>query len=90
MLLAHGNLDQRVPSSTRKDARGVAGGRQEVEWIELRGEGHGISDPDNRERFYNALFAFLARNTAAPGEGVAVSGDPTRAGASQAAAAPAK
>jgi dipeptidyl aminopeptidase/acylaminoacyl peptidase len=67
VLLAHGNLDRRVPivhSEKMREALQASG--KQVEWIMLRGESHGIGYPENRELFYNALFDFLARNTAAP------------------------
>jgi dipeptidyl aminopeptidase/acylaminoacyl peptidase len=91
VLLAHGNLDQRVPvTHSEKMLEALRAGGKEVEWIELRGERHGIAYPENRERFYNALFAFLARNTAAPAPGAALSGEPAQAAAPQAPASPAR
>jgi len=91
VLLAHGNLDQRVPPvHSEKMLEALRAGGKQVEWIELRGEGHGMANAENRERFYNALFAFLARNTAAIAPAAAAGGDPSQAAASQAAAAPAR
>jgi len=90
VLLAHGNLDQRVPFvHSEKMLEALRAGGKEVEWIELQGERHGIARAENRERFYNALFAFLARNTEAPAPGASGGGDPQHA-ASQAVASPSK
>jgi len=64
VLLAHGDKDERVPivhSEQMLQALKAAG--KQVEWIELKGEGHGIARKTNRERFYGALFEFLRRNT---------------------------
>jgi dipeptidyl aminopeptidase/acylaminoacyl peptidase len=83
VLLAHGNLDRRVPiiHSERMLEALKANGKQ-VEWLLLRGEQHGIAHPENRELFYNALFAFLARNTAAPAPAGDVAAVPAQAPAS--------
>ena len=90
VLLAHGNLDQRVPLvHSEKMLEALRAGGKQVEWIELRGERHGMANAENRERFYNALFAFLARNTEAPAPGASGGGDPQHA-ASQAVASPSK
>jgi dipeptidyl aminopeptidase/acylaminoacyl peptidase len=83
VLLAHGNLDRRVPiiHSERMLEALKASGKQ-VEWLLLRGEQHGFAHPENRELFYNALFAFLARNTAAPAPAGGVAAEPAQAPAS--------
>jgi len=91
VLLAHGNLDQRVPFvHSEKMLEALRAGGKQVEWIELQGERHGIARAENRERFYNALFAFLATNTAAIAPAAAAGSDPSQAAASQAVAAPAR
>jgi len=65
VLLAHGTLDRRVPIvHSEKMLQALKASGKQVEWVMLRGEGHGIGHADNRELFYNALFDFLARNTA--------------------------
>jgi dienelactone hydrolase len=87
VLLAHGELDRRVPivhSEKMLDALKANG--KPVEWIYLRGEKHGIGFEKNRELFYQALFDFLARNTAAPA-GAANAGVPVGESATAAAAA---
>jgi dipeptidyl aminopeptidase/acylaminoacyl peptidase len=67
VLLAHGDLDRRVPIvHSEKMLEALKKNGKQVRWIMLRGEGHGIGHAENRELFYNALFDFLARNTAAP------------------------
>ena len=72
----------RADRPLREDARGAEANGKQVEWLDLRGEQHGIASPENRERFYNALFAFLARNTAAPGPAAGSAADPPQAAAS--------
>jgi dipeptidyl aminopeptidase/acylaminoacyl peptidase len=67
VLLAHGDLDVRVPIvHSEKMMEALKANGKQFEWILLRGEKHGISRDAARERFYGALFDFLARNTAAP------------------------
>jgi dipeptidyl aminopeptidase/acylaminoacyl peptidase len=71
VLLGHGDKDERVPivhSQNMLSALQAHG--KSVEWIELKGEAHGIGHPANRERFYGALFRFLEKNTA-PAEAAA-------------------
>ena len=65
VLLAHGNLDRRVPIvHSEKMLEALKANGKSVEWIFLRGERHGIVYAENRELFYQTLFDFLARNTA--------------------------
>jgi dipeptidyl aminopeptidase/acylaminoacyl peptidase len=67
VLLAHGDQDERVPIvHSEKMVRALKESGKKVEWIELRGEGHGFRYKKNRQRFYDALFEFLANNTALP------------------------
>jgi dienelactone hydrolase len=67
VLLAHGDLDARVPIvHSEKMVQALKANGKAFEWIVLPGERHGISREAARERFYGALFDFLARNTALP------------------------
>lgn len=65
LYVAHGRRDQRVPIAqynalTRAlDAAGVP-----YERLVFRNEGHGVSDPDNRVRYYSELLRFLQEHTA--------------------------
>jgi len=65
VLLAHGDHDARVPIvHSEKMVQALKANGKTFEWIPLPGEKHGISREAARERFYGALFDFLARNTA--------------------------
>ena len=67
VLLAHGNLDKRVPIvHSEKMLEALRANGKSAEWIYLRGERHGVAFDENRELYYKTLFDFLARNTAAP------------------------
>ncbi|MEO6895209.1 MAG: S9 family peptidase [Caldimonas sp.] len=73
VLLAHGNLDKRVPiAHSEKMVDALRANGKRVEWIYLRGERHGLRYDENRELYYQTLFDFLARNTAPPGAAVSV------------------
>ena len=74
VLLAHGDLDARVPIvHSEKMIQALNANGKQYEWILLRGEKHGISREAALERFYGALFDFLGRNTEAPSESAATS-----------------
>ena len=67
VLLGQGDLDARVPIiHSEKMIQALKANGKQYEWILLRGEKHGISREAARERFYGALFDFLARNTETP------------------------
>lgn len=67
VLIAHGDLDVRVPIvHSEQMVRALKANGKQVEWIPLTGERHGLTRKATRERFYNALFEFLAKNTALP------------------------
>jgi dienelactone hydrolase len=62
ILVGHGTLDARVPvDHSEKLVRELKRHRKTHEWIELEGEGHGIAKPENREKYYQAVFDFLDR-----------------------------
>lgn len=67
VLLAHGDLDKRVPIvHSEKMVEALKANGKTFEWIPLPGEKHGIRREAARERFYGALLDFLAKNTSAP------------------------
>ena len=67
LLLAHGNLDKRVPIvHSEKMLEAMKANGKSAEWIYLRGEKHGIQRQENRELYFKTLFDFLARNTVLP------------------------
>lgn len=62
VLLAHGDYDGSVPiehSDAMVDA--LKRQRKDVQYIVLRGEGHGIFREESQERFYQALFKLFDR-----------------------------
>jgi dipeptidyl aminopeptidase/acylaminoacyl peptidase len=64
LLLAHGTRDGRVPiDHSEKLLDAMRANKKSVEWIKLPGEGHGIGQPENQQRYYRALFAFLGKHT---------------------------
>lgn len=66
VFIAHGNLDRRVPiDHSLKLVEALKANQKEFEWMELKGEGHGVAKPENQRRFYEALFEFLDRNIGA-------------------------
>ena len=77
ILLAHGELDQRVPIvHSEKMVRALKANGKSVVWMPMPGERHGFARKDSRERFYNALFEFLATNTGLPSAANAGAGSP--------------
>ncbi|HEY2558733.1 MAG TPA: S9 family peptidase [Caldimonas sp.] len=81
VLIAHGDLDTRVPIvHSEQMVRALKANGKQVEWIPLTGERHGLTRKATRERFYNALFEFLAKNTSlpAPATTAAAGNDPGR------------
>lgn len=67
LLLAYGELDQRVPLAhgTRMRDALIAAGRP-PEWVTYPGEGHGWSKPAHRLDFARRVETFLARHLAPP------------------------
>ncbi len=64
VLIAHGDVDRRVPiEHSRRLVDALKRNGRAVEWLELTGSGHDFVIPANQERFYEALFGFLERNT---------------------------
>ena len=62
VLMAYGDKDRRVPveeGEAMRDALKAQG--KTVEWMVLAGEGHGIRQDANNQRFYAALDAFLTK-----------------------------
>jgi hypothetical protein len=67
ILLAHGDMDVRVPIvHSEKMVQALKASGKQVEWIPFPGERHGLRQKQSRERFYNALFDFLAKHTSLP------------------------
>jgi dipeptidyl aminopeptidase/acylaminoacyl peptidase len=65
LLIAHGERDKRVPIvHSEKMVAALRANGKRFEWMPLPGEGHGFAHKESRERFYTAMFDFLARNTA--------------------------
>jgi dipeptidyl aminopeptidase/acylaminoacyl peptidase len=63
VLVVHGDQDARVPiRHSEQLVEALQANGKQVEWIKLKGEGHGIWKSENRQLFYQALFDFLARN----------------------------
>ena len=63
VLLAHGELDGRVPiqyASAMRSALKKAG--HPPEFVEYEWEGHGLSNPADMQNFYSRMLAFLASN----------------------------
>ncbi len=62
VFMAYGDKDQRVPMEEGEKMRDALKARgKTVEWMVLKGEGHGIWQDANNQRFYGALEAFLQR-----------------------------
>jgi len=66
VLLVHGDKDSRVPFSQFKEMRDAAQrAKAPVEPLVFAGEGHGFDKPEDRQRWFENLEAFLARNNPA-------------------------
>lgn len=62
VLLTHGDEDTNVPFrqyTLYRDAAAKAG--KQIETVVFPGEGHGFSKPENEQKWYEALDAFLAK-----------------------------
>ena len=76
VLIAHGTEDKRVPFSQAKLLRKALDKHQKpYEWLEFKGEGHGLYDEANREAFLTRLLEFLDRHI---GAGAAAAGAQTQ------------
>ena len=77
VLLAHGDKDQRVPIvHSEKMLEALRGRGKKSSGSSCAGERHGIAHPENRERFYDALFNFLGEEHGAGRRRRAVDDDP--------------
>ncbi len=67
LLIAHGEDDNNVPLSQSKKlvAAMKAAGNANFEYIVYPKEGHGFSDPANRQDWFDRLDAFLAKHNPA-------------------------
>jgi dipeptidyl aminopeptidase/acylaminoacyl peptidase len=64
--LAHGKGDSNVPFSQFKKMRGAAEkAAVPVELLEIEDEGHSFSKPENEQKWYDTLIAFLAKHNPA-------------------------
>jgi dipeptidyl aminopeptidase/acylaminoacyl peptidase len=66
VLLTHGDEDTNVPFrqyTLYRDAAAKAG--KQIETVVFPGEGHGFSKPENEQKWYEALDAFLAKHNPA-------------------------
>lgn len=63
VLLAHGEVDSRVPISYAKAMQSALkkAGRP-PEFVSYEWEGHGLADPANKQDFYSRMLTFLANN----------------------------
>ena len=62
-LIVHGTADDIVPiGQSRRFERALKAAGVEVALIELPGEGHGISQPDYRQRWLDAMSTFLVNH----------------------------
>lgn len=62
VLIAHGEWDNRVPiRHSEKMVKALENSDKEVEWLELKEEGHGLFHEKNQERFFQALFNLFGR-----------------------------
>lgn len=66
LLLAHGTADINVPfSQFRKFEAAAKGASAALTTLEIQGEGHSFSKPENEQQWYDALVGFLARHNPA-------------------------
>jgi dipeptidyl aminopeptidase/acylaminoacyl peptidase len=64
--LAHGEDNSRVLSSQFKKMRGAGEkAAMPVELLEIEDEGHSFSKPENEQKWYDTLIAFLAKHNPA-------------------------
>jgi dienelactone hydrolase len=68
LYVAHGQLDERVPiAQYRALVRALEAANIPHETLVFRNEGHGVSDPENRVKYYSELLRFLAEHTGGGG-----------------------
>jgi dipeptidyl aminopeptidase/acylaminoacyl peptidase len=67
LLLAHGELDQRVLfSQSRRMVAALKDLGKPVEWLPLEREGHGLFWTESKLLYYRTLLAFLHRHIGGP------------------------
>nr|WP_315257705.1 S9 family peptidase [uncultured Duganella sp.] len=67
VLLMHGEDDVRVPvSHGEKMKQALEASGKPVEWINFKHAGHGLHDPADIRRYYEALLAFLNQHIGQP------------------------
>jgi dipeptidyl aminopeptidase/acylaminoacyl peptidase len=64
LLLAHGRKDKVVPFTQFRTMRNKlqAAGKRDVVYLELEESGHGFATPEDEQKWYDTLLAFLARH----------------------------
>ncbi len=63
VLLIHGKMDERVPiEQAFRLQEAFDGIRKEYQWLELKDEGHGYNDEENRRLVYKTIIKFLDEN----------------------------
>lgn len=63
ILIVHGTKDKRVPFSQAKELRAaLEDADKPYEWLEFKGEEHGLFKEENRVEFYTKLLDFLDRH----------------------------
>jgi dipeptidyl aminopeptidase/acylaminoacyl peptidase len=68
VLLIHGKQDWRADfEQARAMKAALEAGRKPYEWMELRGEGHGVYDEETRREVYEKILEFLGRHLRAGG-----------------------
>lgn len=67
VLLIHGSADRTAELEHAKRMRAaLENNRKKVEWLALRGEGHGAYDEDTRREVYERILQFLDANLRTP------------------------
>jgi len=63
VLLIHGKQDWRADFDQAKEMKSALdSSHKDYEWMELRGEGHGVYDEETRREVYERVLAFLGRH----------------------------
>ena len=66
MLLAHGDKDSTVPFSQFRIMRDAAAqAKVPLDLLVFPGEGHGFDKPQDEQKWYESLDAFLSKNNPA-------------------------
>jgi acetyl esterase/lipase len=72
VLIAHGTADKRVPFAQAKLLRkALEKHKKTYEWMEFKGEEHGLYEDANHEAFLTKVLEFLDKNIGAGGAGAA-------------------